>query len=237
MPAHSPITPDSRPGLRSLVVLNPLSMLAAGMFLFGLLLVPLAALKAIEGNWQRATTAGLLGLVLLLLTARKVARRNRPMLLTSDRDGLHLAPLGRSLTHGIAAETIPIASIKAYRYCLRVMRWQAFAQCHLRLELADGRVLHLADRSGSRPDDPTGTVQLDAVARRLARRKTGPLRRLPFFSTRPARMLLWVSGMAVVAGVGLLWLGFAVGVLLLLLGVGYAASYYLGHGAADIATY
>ena len=43
------------------------------MFCLGLLLLPLAALKAAAGNEQRATTAGLLGLGLLLLTARKVA--------------------------------------------------------------------------------------------------------------------------------------------------------------------
>ncbi len=234
MPAHSPTTLANRPALRSLVVLNPLSMLAAGTFLFGLLLVPLAALKAAQGNWQRAVTASLLSLVLLLLTARKVARRNRPMLLTSDRAGLHLEPLGRSLAQGIAAETIPITTIKAYRYWMRVMRFRVFAQCHLRLELADGRVLHLADRPGSCPDDPTGTVQLDAVVRRLARRKTGPLRRLPFFLTRPARRLLWAGGAAVVAGAGLLWLGSAAGIMLLLLGVGYGASYYLGRSAAEI---
>jgi hypothetical protein len=205
------------------------------MFLFGLFLLPLAALKAAEGSWQRASTAGLLGIGLLLLTARKVARRNRPLLLTSDRDALHLEPLGRSIVEGIAAETIPIASIKAYRYWLRVRWWRMFAQCHLRLELADGRVLHLADRPGSRPDDPTGTVQLDAVARRLARRKkTGPLRRQFFYQTRAARVLLWAGGAAIIAGGGLLWLGSEVGLLLLLLGVGYSASYYLGHGAAEI---
>jgi hypothetical protein len=233
MPAHSPTTLANRPALRSLVVLNPLSMLAASMFLFGLLLVPLAAFKAAQGNWQRATLAGLLSLILLLLTARKVARRNRPMLLTSDRAGLHLEPLGCSITQGIAAETISIASIKAYRYWLRLMRWRVFTQCHLRLELVDGRVLHLADQPGSRPGDPVGTVRLDAVARRLARRKTGPLRRRPFFLTSPARGLLWASGAAVVAGAGLLWLGSAAGILLLL-GVGYGASYYLGRGADEI---
>lgn len=234
MPAQSPGTLASRPALRSLVVLNPLSMLAAGMFLFGLLLVPLAALKAAEGNWQRAVTAGLLSLGLLLLTVHKVARRRRPMLLTSDRAGLHLVPLGHSLARGSAAETIPIAHVKAYRYWLRLLRFRGFAQGHLRLELADGRVLHLADQPGSPPADPAGTVRLDAVARRLARRKTGPLRRLPFFLTRPARGLLWASGVAVAAGAGLLWLGSAAGMPLLLLGVGYGASYYLGRGADEI---
>jgi hypothetical protein len=73
------------------------------MFWFGLLLLPLAALKVAQGNWQRASTAGLLSLFLLLLTVRKVTRRNQPMLLTSDREGLHLTPLGRSIAQGIAA--------------------------------------------------------------------------------------------------------------------------------------
>lgn len=234
MPTLLPAAPATRSGLRCLVVLNPRSMLAVSLFSFGLLLLPLAALKAAEGSYQRAITAGLLSLGLLLLTTHRVTRRHRPLLLTSDRNGLHLEPLDGSLTPGMAAETIPIADIQAYRYWVRLLRWRVFAQCHLRLELADGRVLHLADRPGSRPDDPTGTVQLDAVARRLARRKTGPLRRLPFFRTRPARGLLWASGAAVVAGAGLLWLGAAAGILLLMLGIGYAASYYLGHGAADI---
>lgn len=55
-------------------------MLAVSMFSFGLL--PLAALKAAKDNEQWAITAGLLSL----------ARRNRPLLLTTDRAGLHLAP-------------------------------------------------------------------------------------------------------------------------------------------------
>jgi hypothetical protein len=77
-------------------------------------------------------------------------------------------------------------------------------------------VLHLADRPGSRPDDPAGTVQLNAVARR---KKTSSLRRQSFYLTRAARVLLWLNSE----------LG-----LLLVLGVGYSASYYLGHGAAEI---
>jgi hypothetical protein len=209
-------------------------MLAASMFWFGLLLLPLAALKAAEGNWQRATTAGLLSLGLLLLTVRQVAHRNQPMLLTSNRDGLHLEPLGRSIAQGIAAETIPLADIQAYRYWVRLLRWRLFAQCHLRLELADGRVLHLADRPGARPDDPTGTVQLNAVARRLARRKSGPPRRPGFFLTRLAHRLLWGSGAFIIGGGGLLGLGYSAGILLLALGVGYSAAYYLGRGADEI---
>lgn len=234
MPTSLPTASATRPGLRCLVVLNPRSMLATSMFLFGLLLLPLAALKAAVGSYQRATTAGLLGLSLLGLTARQVARRNQPLLLTSDRNGLHLEPLGQELSAGLAAETIPLASIKAYQYWLRLRRWHVVAQCHLRLELADGRVLHLADWLGTRSNDPAGTVQLDAVARRFARRKTGPPRRPLFFLTPTARRLLGGSLAAVVIGSGLLGLGFSVGILLVLLGVGYSATYYLGQGADEI---
>ncbi len=228
--------PATQPGLRCLVVLNPRSRLAASLFIFGLLLLPLAALKAATGSYQRATIASLLGVSLLGLTAGKVARRNQPLLLTSDRNGLHLEPLGQDRALGQPTETIPLASIKAYQYWLRLLRWRVVAQCHLRLELADGRVLHLADRLGTRPDDPAGTVQLDAVARRFARRKTGPPRRPLFFLTPTARRLLWVSWAAAVVGGGLLGLGFSVGLLLLVLGAGYSATYYLGRGADDITT-
>lgn len=233
MPIPLPAVPAIRPSLRCLVVLNPRSRLAASLFLLGLLLLPLAALKAVAGSYQRATTAGLLGVSLLGLTARKVARR-QPLLLASDRNGLHLEPLGQGLSAGLAAETIPLASIKAYQYWLRLRRWRMVAQCHLRLELADGRVLHLADQLGTRPDDPAGTVQLDAVAGRFARRKTGPPRRPLFFLTPTARRLLWGSLAAVVVGGGLLELGFSGGILLLALGVGYSATYYLGRGADEI---
>ena len=234
MPTQPPPTPAARPALRSLVVLNPLGRLTTAMFILGLLLLPVAALKAAEGNRQRAGTAGLLGLGLLLLTARKVARRNQPLLLTSDHNALHLEPLGRRLRQGQPAESIPLTSITAYSYWLRLLRWRLFAQYHLRLELADGRVLHLADRPGTRPDDPAGTVRLDAVARRLARRKTGPPRHPSFFLTRPARLLLWGSWGAVGAGGGLLWAGSALGIALLLLGAGYSAIYYLWRGADKI---
>ncbi|NML67134.1 hypothetical protein HHL22_18165 [Hymenobacter sp. RP-2-7] len=232
MPTHSPAALAARPGLRSLVVRNPRSQLAAWLFGLGLLLVPLAALQAAQGSYQRATTAGLLSLGLLLLTTRQITRRNPPMLLTSDREGLHLAPLGHR-AQGQPAETIPLASIQAYQYWLRLLRWRVFAQGHLRLELADGRVLHLADRPGTHPDDPTGTVRLDAVVRRLARRKTGPVRRPLFFQTRPAHVLRWGSWGAIAIGGVLLGLGYPAGLLPLLGGLGYGASYYLWHDADE----
>jgi hypothetical protein len=206
------------------------------MFGLGLLLLPLAVLKASAGNWQRATVAGLLGVVLLLLTWRRVARRNRPMLLTSGPDdALHLETLGPSRAQGQPVETISIVSIKAYRYWLQLLKFRAFAQYHLRLELTDGRVLHLADQPNTSPDDPHGTVCLDAIVKRLTRRgSAGPLRRQPFFLTQAARVLLWSSWAALVIGLLLLALGQSVGLLLLILGAGYWASYYLGRGADEI---
>ena len=57
----------------------------------------------------------------------------------------------------------------AYKRWLSPSRAQALSQYHLRLKLADGRVLHLADRPGTRPDDPAGAVHLDAVAQKLPR--------------------------------------------------------------------
>ncbi|HEX8505818.1 MAG TPA: hypothetical protein VF630_10650, partial [Hymenobacter sp.] len=132
-------------------------------------------------------------------------------------------------------ETIPLSSITAYTYWLRLLKLRAFAQYHLRLELADGRVLHLADRPGTRPDDPAGTVRLDVLAKRLARRATsGPRRRPLFYQTRTARVLLWGSWGALATALVLLWLGHSAGVLLLFPAAGYWASYYLGRGAAEL---
>ena len=54
----------------------------------------------------------------------------------------------------------------------------------------------------------------------------------PVYKTQAARVLLWGSWAALAAGLGLLRLGHETGLLLLLLGVGYWASYYLGRSAA-----
>jgi len=230
MPTPQTRSEVNRAILRSQVVLDPLGVWTGGMFGLGLLLLPLAVLKASAGNWPRAIVAGLLGVVLLLLTWRRVARRNRPHLLTSGPDdALHLEPLGRSRAQGQPAEIIPLASIKAYRHWLRLLRFRAFAQYHLRLELVDGRVLHLADQPSPHPNEPSGTVRLDAIAKRLARRaKSGLRRRLPFYETQLARLLLWVSWAVLALGAVLFWLGYDAGLLLLLLGASYWSSYYLG---------
>lgn len=233
MSGHSPDT-LARPAQRSLVVLRPLGMLVFGALLLGAVLLGANALKLAAGAtppWRKAT-GGLIGLGLLLSSGYLVARGNQPRLLTIGREELHLGPLGARQTQ--PTETIPLSSIVAYTYWLRLLKFRSFAQYHLRLELADGRVLHLADRPGPRPNDPTGTVRLDALAKRLARRaKSGPRRRLLFYETRMARVLLWGSWAAVAAGLALLRLGHETGLLLLFLGVGYWASYYLGRSATE----
>jgi hypothetical protein len=235
MPGHSPDTLAARPPQRSLVVLRPLGTVVFGVLLLGTMLLGANALKLAAGAahpWRKAT-GGLIGLGMLLGSGYLVARGNQPRMLTIGREELHLKPLGAGQKQPI--ETIPLSSIVAYTYWLRVLRFRIFALYHLRLELADGRVLHLADRPGTRPDDPTGTVRLDALAKRLARRaKSGTRRRLLFYETRTARVLLWSSWAALAAGLALLGLGHETGLLLLFLGAGYGASYYLGRGAAEV---
>jgi hypothetical protein len=234
MPSHPPAELAARPAKRSLVLVRPTGLLGSMALLLGGLLLLINALKLIGNPTPGRTIAGmLLGLGLLLGAGYQRVRGNQPRLLRFDREALHLEPLGPE--PGGAAEIIPLSSIKTYTYWLQLMRWRGFAQCHLRLKLADGRVLHLADRPGTRPDDPTGTVQLDVLATRLARRaKTGPHRRPRFFQTQTAQGLLWVSAGAVVAGGWLLGLGHDAGLLLLLLGVGYGATYYLWHDKVDL---
>jgi hypothetical protein len=235
MPGHSPTTLAARPPQRSLVVLRPLGTLVFGALLLGAVLLGANALKLAAGAahpWRNAT-GGLIGLGLLLGSGYLVARGNQPRLLTIGREELHLGPLGAGQNQPV--ETIPLSSIVAYTYWLRVLRFRIFAQYHLRLELADGRVLHLADRPGTRPDDPTGTVRLDALAKRLARRVPElARRRLLFYETRTARVLLWSSWALLAAGLGLLGLGHETGLLLVFPAMCYWASYYLGRGSAEI---
>jgi hypothetical protein len=233
MPTHSPTALAARPALRSLVVLRPLGPLVYAALLLGALLLGSNALKLTAGYSGRHVFGGVLGLGLLLGGGYVAARGNRARLLTIGRDDLHLEPLGPRQNQ--PAETIPLSSIVAYTYWLKLLRFRIFAQYHLRLELADGRVLHLADRPGSQPDDPAGTVRLDALAKRLARRaKSGTKRRRLFFETQTARVLLWGSWAALATSLALLWLGQSVGLLLLFPALCYWASYYLGRGSAEI---
>jgi hypothetical protein len=236
MPSHLPAGLAARPAQRSLVLMQPTGLLVAMALPLGGLLLLINALKLADSSTPGRQVAGaLLGLGLLLSAGYRRARGNRPRLLRFDREALHLEPLGPQ--PGPPPETIPLPSIVSYTYWLRLRRWQVFAQCHLRLELADGRVLYLADRPGTRPADPTGTVRLDVLAKRLARRaksKSGLLRRPLFFQTRVARVLLWASLAVLTVALGLLGLGYSVGILLLLPTITYACFYYLGRADADL---
>jgi len=236
MPRLSPAAQVARPAPRSLVLLRPTSWLVRALLVLGVLLLLLNSWKLAAGYspWRKGAGA-LLGLTLALGAGYRVARGNQPRLLTIGPEALHLAPLGTGPAP--PAETIALSSIRAYTCWLRLLRWRVFAQYHLRLELADGRVLHLADRPGTRPTDPAGTVRLNALAQRLARRAkapAGPVRRPLFFQTRLARGLLWGSVGALAAALGLLGLGYSAGLVMLPPAVVYAAFYYLGQADADL---
>jgi hypothetical protein len=236
MPSHLPAELAARPAQRSLVLVQPTGLLVSMALPLGSLLLLINALRLADSPTPGRQVAGaLLGLVLLLGAGYRRARGNRPRLLRFDREALHLEPLGPQ--PGPPPKTIPLPSVVAYTYWLRLRRWQVFAQGHLRLELADGRVLYLADRPGTRPADPTGTVRLDVLAKRLARRakaKSGLLHRPRFFQTRAARALLWASGGALALALGLLGLGHEAGILLLPPAITYACFYYLGRADADL---
>jgi hypothetical protein len=229
MPSRSPAELAARSAQRSLVLVQPTGLLVSMALLLGSLLLLINALKLPDSPAPGRKLAGaLLGLALLLGAGYRWARGNKPRLLRFDRVALHLEPLGL----GQPLETIVISSITAYTYWMRLLKFRVFAQCHLRLELADGRVLHLADRPGSRP---AGTVRLDVLAKRLARRtKPGPRRHPLFFQTRTARGLLWLSLVGLATGLGLLGLSNEMGLLLLLPAGGYGALYYLGKGDIDL---
>jgi hypothetical protein len=231
MPNYSSTPPPARIAPRSLVLLRPTGPLVLAALLLGGVLLAANGLKLAAGYppWRNGL-GSLLGLGLLLRGGYLLARGNRPRLLTIDRETLHLEPLTAGPTQ--PAETIPLSRIVAYTYWMRLLKFRAFAQYHLRLELADGRVLHLADRPSARPNDPADTVRLNVLAQRLARRhKAGLVRRPLFYQTQAARGLLWLSWAALAVGLAL---GVSAAVLLLLLAVSYWASYYLGRGTAEL---
>ena len=208
----------------------------AGALLLLTGVLALGSAGALLGQNNRASGLALvLGLGLLALVWQLALRGSHPLLLSLTRESLHLAPTGRSISQGVPAETIPLTGIVAYKHWLRLNRLRVFAQYHLRLELADGRVLHLADRPGVLPtDNPPGAVRLNEVVVRLARWvPPGTIARPLFYQTPLARTLWWASVAALPTALLLLWLGYvASGSFLLALAVTYAASYYLGRDAA-----
>lgn len=232
MPAFSSTRPPAGPAISSPVVTDSLGATLLGALGIGAAVLALATGAALLG---RATGAGLLALLLgaglLALVWRLALRGSHQLVLTLTRASLHLAPAGRSAAQGIPPETIPLASIVAYKHWLRLDRLRVFAQYYLRLKLADGRVLRLADRPGLLPDDyPPGSVRLNEVATQLARwLPPGAVAQPLFFQTPLARALWWASLAALAAGPLLLWRGYlATGSLLLSAAISYGAGYYLG---------
>lgn len=224
-----------RQAVCSQVVTESLGATLVGALLLLLAILALGTGVALLGraNWASGV-ALLLSLSLLALVWRLALWGSHPLLLTLTHESLHLAPTGRSTSQGIRAETIPLTSIVAYKHWLRLNRLRAFAQCYLRLELADGRVLRLADRPGVLPGDgPPGAVRLNEVATRLARwAPPGTINRPLFYNTPLAQGLWWASWAGLLAAPVLLWLGYvALGAPLLALAISYAGSYYLGRGA------
>ncbi|RZK46555.1 MAG: hypothetical protein EOO59_19125, partial [Hymenobacter sp.] len=139
MPAYPSATLAARPDQRSLVLLRPIGLLMRALLLLGIILLTINTWKLAAGYSPMRKGAGaLLGLGLVLGAGYRVARGNQPRLLTIGRDALHLALLGAKPDQ--PAEIIPVSTITAYTYWLRLLRWRAFAQYHLRLELADGQV-------------------------------------------------------------------------------------------------
>ena len=238
MSLPSPITPAPGPAVHSQVVTESVGATVVGALglLLGVLALGMGA--ALLGSARGAGgLALLLGAGLLALVWKTALRGSHPLLLTLTRERLQLAPTGRSVAQGVKAETIPLASIVAYKHWLQVSRARVFAQYYLRLELADGRVLRLADRPGVLPDDyPPGAVRLNEVAARLARwARPGTVARPLFYRTPLARALGWASGAALLVAPVLLWRGYlAAGSLLLAGAISYLGSYYLGRGTADI---
>ena len=118
MSSHSSPAPAAQSALRSLVVIRPRGWRVVGL-LFGGLLLLVIGLQAAAGWRPGPPVVGpeaLLGIGTLALAWREAARSNQPMLLTSHREALHLAPLGSSLAKGRVAETISLVSVRAYTY-------------------------------------------------------------------------------------------------------------------------
>lgn len=222
------------PALRSQVVTEPLGPLVVGSVLVG---VGLLALPVGLSLWPYGRASGglaiLLGVLALALAWRLATRSSYPMLLTLRAEDLYLTALGHDARQGASAETIPLASIVAYKHWLS--RGRVFARYYLRLELAGGRVLRIADPPGVLPNDPMGTVLLSQLVEALARR-VGPdtTVRLLFSQTPTARILGQFSWLAVLASAALLWNGYlTTGVLLLAVAGVYLLSYYRAQRLAD----
>ncbi|MGI4737710.1 MAG: hypothetical protein ACRYG7_21290 [Janthinobacterium lividum] len=214
--------------LSSQVLREPLGQLVAGSLLLGggFLLLAVGA-----GIWPYSWPMGggllLLGVALLVGAWRLATGGTQPLLLTLSPEALRLVPLGQGIAPGSpAAETIPLASVVAYKHWLS--RGRVFSRHYLRLELAGGRVLRLAAPPGGPFGEPGNSVPLPELVAQLAR-WVGPatVAQLPFSQTAPARRLMQGSWLLLLVAPGLLGLGYlATGTLVLVVAGGYLLSYY-----------
>ncbi|MGI4832705.1 MAG: hypothetical protein ACRYFK_04510 [Janthinobacterium lividum] len=173
MDAATPIITNSQPAsqaVSSQVFREPLSQLVAGSLLLGgggLLL----AVGAGIWSYSRPIGAGLLllGGALLAGAWHLATSDTQPLLLTLSPEALRLAPLGLGTAPGSVVETIPLANVVAYTHWLS--RGRVFSRYYLRLKLADGRVLRLADPPGGPLGEPGSAVPLPELIAQLARWK------------------------------------------------------------------
>ena len=214
--------------LSSQVLREPLGQLVVGSLLLGGGLLLLAFGAAI---WSYSRPMGvvllLLGVALLVGAWRLATGGTQPLLLTLSPEALRLGPLGQGIALGSsAAETIPLASVVAYKHWLS--RGRVFSRYYLRLELAGGRVLRLASPPGGPAGEPENSVPLPELVAQLAR-WVGPatVAQPPFSQTASARRLMQGSWLLLFGALGLLERGYpAAGVLALLVASGYLLSYY-----------
>ena len=233
MPSLSQAYPPG-PAVRSQVFSEPLGPLVRGALLMGggVLALPLGAVV-----WQHSRLAGgvalLLGAALLGLAGHLAGRNSSPLLLTLRADALHLTALGGGAAPGAAAETIPLTSLVAYQHWLS--RGRVLARYYLRLELADGRVVRLADLPGAPPATSAGGVPLPELVAQLARRVgPGTVARPLFSQTAAAYRLMQASWLGALAAPGLLWRGYlAAGLLLPACAAVYLLSYYQARRQAN----
>ena len=220
--------------LSSQVFREPLGNLVAGALLLGGGCLLLAVGAAI---WSYSRPAAgvllLLGVALLVGVWRLATRDTQSLLLTLSPEALRLAPLGLGNAPGSpAAETIPLARVVAYQHWLS--RGRVFSRYYLRLKLADGRVLRLADPPGGSFGEPGNIVPLTELVAQLAQ-WVGPatVAQPPFSQTAPARRLMQGSWLLLLAAPGLLWWGYLTTAVVVFLGAGgYLLSYYQARGQA-----
>lgn len=168
MPSNFANTQSASAAVSSQVFREPLSQLVAGSLLLGGGLL-LLAVGAALWSYSRPTGGGLLllGVALLLGVWRLATRDTQPLLLTLSPKALRLRPLGQGIAPGSpAAETIPLASIRAYKHWLS--RGRVFSRYYLRLELAGNRVLRVASPPGGPFGEPGNSVPLPELVAQLA---------------------------------------------------------------------